>query len=52
MKKTGTKKHYNNNENLLEFTMKLSNSKWKHKNEKVINNIKMTLNAAFSFKFN
>ena len=52
MKKTETKKYYNNNKNLLKPIIKLFNLKWKYRNKKVINNIKVILNAVFSFKFN
>ena len=51
MKEIKTKKYYNNNKNLLKFIIKLFNLKWKYKNEKVINNIKVILNIISSFKF-
>ena len=52
MKEIKTKKCYNNNKNLLKLIMRLFNLKQKYKNEKVVNNIKIILNAVFSFKFN
>ena len=52
MKKIRIKKHYNNNKNLLKSIIKLFNLKWKYKNKKVINNIKVILNATSFFKFN